>query len=161
AVRGAPNERDLLLDWAEGAMRMTGLSMLQLQDEEGRILSSGHFRNEFDRLDPVLPALLARSSDRATVVSVRTPEGPILVLAREDSVTVGDRHLTLVGGITIDRAFLRAFARGNDVSLSLVTPDATVSSDSAPPSDAPRVSAVQRQPLAYIGVRDGARADSM
>jgi len=158
AVRGAPNERDLLLDWAQGAMRMTGLSMLQLQDEEGRILSSGHFRNEFDRLDPVLPALLARSSDRATVVTVRTPEGPILVLAREDSVTIGDRRFTLVGGITIDRAFLRGFARGNDVALSLVTPDGTVSSDT---TETRGVSAVQRQPLAYIGARDGARADSM
>ena len=161
AVRGAPDERGFLLDWAEGAMQMTGLSMLQLQDEEGRILSSGHFRNEFDRLDPVLPALLARSADRATVVSVRTPEGPLLVLAREDSVMIGDRHLTLVGGITIDRAFLRGFARGNDVSLSLVTPDGTVSSDSVPSADARSASAVQRQPLAYIGARDGARADSM
>src|SRR5262245_20986078 len=159
AVRGAQNERSLLLDWAQGAMRMTGLSMLQLQDEEGRILSSGHFRNEFDRLDPVLPALLARSSNRATVVTVRTPEGPLLVLAREDSVTIGDRRFTLVGGITIDRAFLRGFARGNDVSLSVVTPDGTVSSDSASPSGS--ASAVQRQPLAYIGARDGARADSM
>ncbi|HEY7393896.1 MAG TPA: hypothetical protein VH559_03595, partial [Gemmatimonadaceae bacterium] len=55
AVRGMSDDRHFLLDWAEGAMRMTGLSMLQLQDEEGRILSSGHFRNEFDRLDPVLP----------------------------------------------------------------------------------------------------------
>jgi signal transduction histidine kinase len=161
AVRDMSDDRRFLLDWAEGAMRMTGLSMLQLQDEEGRILSSGHFRNEFDRLDPVLPALLARSSDRATVVSVRTPEGPILVLAREDSVTIGDRRLTLVGGITIDRAFLRGVARGSDMSLALVTPDTTVSSDSAPPSDARGVSAVQRQPLAYIGARDGARADSM
>jgi signal transduction histidine kinase len=158
AVRGASNERDLLLDWAQGAMRMTGLSMLQLQDEEGRILSSGHFRNEFDRLDPVLPALLARSSDRATVVTVRTPEGPILVLAREDSVTIGDRRFTLVGGITIDRAFLRGFARGNDVALSLVTPDGTVSSDT---TETRGVSAVQRQPLAYIGARDGVRADSI
>jgi signal transduction histidine kinase len=159
AVRGAASERVFLLDWASDAMHVTGLSMLQLQDDEGRILSSGHFRNEFDRLDPALPALLAQSAAQATVVSVRTPGGPLLVLAREDSVIIGDRRLTLVGGIAIDRAFLRRFARESDVALSLVTPDGTVSSDSVPPSGGRSVSGVQ--PLAYIGARDGARADSM
>jgi hypothetical protein len=45
-VGGVPAERDYVLDYAERAMRTAGLSMLQIQDEDGRILSSGHFRNE-------------------------------------------------------------------------------------------------------------------
>src|SRR5215471_12168104 len=135
AVRGATGERAFLLDWAGDAMRMTGLSMLQLQDASGRILSSGHFRNEFDRLEPALPQLLARSADRATVVAVRAPEGPFLVLAREDSMTIGERRLTLVGGVTIDRPFLSRFARDSDVSVSLITPEGAVSSDSVPPAE--------------------------
>jgi signal transduction histidine kinase len=158
AVRGATSERAFLLDWAGDAMRMTGLSMLQLQDASGRILSSGHFRNEFDRLEPALPQLLARSSDRTTVVAVRAPEGPFLVLAREDSMTIGERRLTLVGGVAIDRRFLTRFARDSNVSVSLITPEGAVFSDSVPPSDARRISA--EQPLAYIDAR-GAASDSM
>ncbi len=158
AVRGAASERPFLLDWAGGAMRITGLSMLQLQDATGRILSSGHFRNEFDRLEPALPQLLAHSADRPTVVSVRAPEGPFLALARTDTVNIGDRPFTLVGGVAIDRAFLARFARDSDVAVSLVTPEGTVSSDSGAAASAKSVSAEQQ--LAYIDAR-GAAADSM
>jgi signal transduction histidine kinase len=151
AVRGAGSERSFLLDWAGDAMRMTGLSMLQLQDATGRILSSGHFRNEFDRLEPALPTLLARSANRVTVASVRAPEGPFLALVREDSVTVGDRRFTLIGGVTIDRAFLARFARDSDATVSLVTPEGAITSDSASSTAAQSVSA--EQPLDYIDAR--------
>jgi hypothetical protein len=58
AVQGEAAARGYLLDWAGGAMRLSGLSLLQLQDSAGRILSSGHFRNEYDRLRPELPGTL-------------------------------------------------------------------------------------------------------
>jgi hypothetical protein len=58
AVDRVVADRRYLLDFAGTAMRLTGLSMLQVQDEAGRIISSGHFRNEFDRLEPELPELL-------------------------------------------------------------------------------------------------------
>ena len=51
AVAGVESERDYLLDYAGTAMRLTGLSMLQIQDGDGRILSSGHFRNEHGRVE--------------------------------------------------------------------------------------------------------------
>ena len=149
AVQGAPAERGFLLDWAGSAMRLSGLSMLQLQDEAGRILSSGHFRNEYDRLEPQLPTLLASTADRPTVVKVRAPEGPMLVLARADSARVGSRLLTLVGGITIDEYFLKRFARDSEVTVSLVTPNDTLSSDSTKAPDETLVSAAEQ--LAYIG----------
>jgi hypothetical protein len=157
AVRGAPDERRYLLDWAGDAMRMTGLSMLQLQDASGRILSSGHFRNEFDRLEPRLPSLLALSPDAVTIVSMRRPEGSFLVIAREDSLNVGDRRFTLIGGITIDRAFLERFARDGDVVVSLTTPEGTIASDSLVDAGRRLVSAEQQ--LSYIDARGG--ADSM
>ena len=155
AVQGSQSERAYLLDWAGEAMRTTGLSMLQVQDESGRILSSGHFRNEFDRLEPELPRLLARSADRVTLARVRAPEGPLLVLARVDSMEIANRRFTLVGGVTIDRGFLDRFARDSDVALSLVTPDDTLSTDSTRVGDAQLVSAEQGLP--YIG----AQTDSM
>ena len=51
AVAGVESEREYLLDYAGTAMRLTGLSMLQIQDSEGRIISSGHFRNEHGRVE--------------------------------------------------------------------------------------------------------------
>jgi len=158
ALRGGGADRAVLLDWAGSAMRTTGLSMLQLQDEDGRILSSGHFRNEFDRLEPALPRLLSASPTQLTVVSVRAPEGAFLALVREDSLSIGERHLTLVGGIAIDRAFLSRFARDSEVTVSLTTPEGSVSSDSVPPPDARSVTA--EDTLGYIDAR-GTTTDSM
>ncbi len=128
-VGGAPAERDYVLDYADRAMRTTGLSMLQIQDEDGRILSSGHFRNEYGRLEPELPALLARSGGNA-LVSARTPEGTMLVLAGIDSLAIGSRRLVIVGGMRVDRGFLRSIARGRELAVTLVADGRNLSSDS-------------------------------
>ena len=121
AVRGDPGERAYLLDWAEQAMRTTGLDMLQLQDSAGRIMSSGHFRNEFDRLEPELPRALAMAKG-AVLLRARAPEGPFLALVRADSVRVADRRFDLVGGVKVDSAFLRRFAREEGLRVALSIP---------------------------------------
>jgi len=46
AVAGLETERKYLADYAGNAMRLTGLSMLQIQDGEGRIVSSGPGRDQ-------------------------------------------------------------------------------------------------------------------
>src|SRR5918998_473510 len=58
AVAGVDSERDYLLDYAGTAMRLTGLSMLQIQDGDHRIISSGHFRNEHGRVDSRLASAI-------------------------------------------------------------------------------------------------------
>jgi signal transduction histidine kinase len=121
AVRGDPGERAYLLDWAEQAMRTTGLDMLQLQDSAGRIMSSGHFRNEFDRLEPEVPRALAMAKG-AVLVRARAPEGLFLALVRADSVRVADRRFDLVGGVRVDSAFLRRFAREEGLRVALSIP---------------------------------------
>jgi hypothetical protein len=63
ALQGDASSRRYLLDYAGDAMSISGLSMLQIQDSAGRILSSGHFRNEFDQLQPELPRLLSTTGD--------------------------------------------------------------------------------------------------
>jgi signal transduction histidine kinase len=131
AVRGAPEERSYLLDYAERAMLVTGLSMLQVQDQAGRILSSGHFRNEFDRLDPDLPHLLGASGDRPTLVSTRGPDGQFIALARIDSLRLGGAWFTIIGGTRVDRAFLDRFARDGELSITLVAPDGNAVRDPA------------------------------
>jgi signal transduction histidine kinase len=120
AVRGDASERPYLLDWASQAMRTTGLEMLQLQDSSGRILSSGHFRNEFDRLEPELVRGLGAAKG-AVLVRARAPDGPFLALARTDSALVADRRFHLVGGMRVDSAFLARFAREKGITVSLDT----------------------------------------
>ncbi len=131
AVQGARDQRPYLLDWAGRAMRTTGFAMLQLQDSAGRILSSGHFRNEYDRLEPDLPALLASAPGGAALVRARTPTGPLLVLARVDSMDVGGRRFTLVGGIAVDDSLLRRLTPEGELAVSLVAPDSSAAADSA------------------------------
>ena len=126
ATLAAGGDRAYVLDWAEQAMRTAGLSMLQLQDADGRIVSSGHFRNEFDRLEPELPRMV-RSAPGAVLVRVRAPEGPFLALTRTDSVRIGDRRFDLTGGIRVDAQFLARFAREKGLAITLVTPRDTLS----------------------------------
>jgi signal transduction histidine kinase len=121
AVRGEPTSRRYLLDYAGQAMSLSGLSLLQVQDSAGKILSSGHFRNEFDQLQPELPELLARVGTMA-LIRTRTPEAPLVALARVDSFVVGERQFTLVGGIEARGALLSRLAREGELSVALVYP---------------------------------------
>lgn len=146
-------ERGYLLDYAGREMRLLGLSMLQIQDADGRILSSGHFRNEFDRVDPALPRLLEKVRPRGTVfhaaregvirvfgtalVEARRPEGNFLALARVDSLRVGAKRITLVGGVAVDSTFLAGLSRDRDLAVSLVTPEIAAAEGAASPAASP------------------------
>jgi signal transduction histidine kinase len=122
-------ERDYLLDYAGGAMKLAGLSMLQIQDGDGRILSSGHFRNEYDRLDPGLPEWLASAPGGAALTVVRAPDVSFLALVRADSLQLGDRRFTIIGGVDVDRPFLIRMAREGDLAVSLEYPGGLMSSN--------------------------------
>jgi signal transduction histidine kinase len=123
AVQGETASRTYLLDWAGGAMRLSGLSLLQIQDSTGRILSSGHFRNEYDRLRPELPDFLLATGDAPSLVRVRTAESPLLALAAAEPFAVAGRRFVLVGGIAAEDRFLRRLDPDPDLSVALDTPD--------------------------------------
>lgn len=153
-TQGDAAQRGYVLDLAGRDMRLTGLSMLQIQDASGRILSSGHFRNEYDRLEPDLPPLLA-SAHGAALVHARTPDGPVLVLARVDSVRLGGRSFALVGGDVVDSAFLARLAPGVDFSIALSLPDGGgLSEVGATPPDSHAV-VVSRASVPYIAAGTG------
>src|SRR5207244_224954 len=125
-------ERTHLLDYAGDAMQLGGLSLLQIQDESGRIVSSGHFRNEYDRSDPALPRLLATAPAGTALVEARTAEAPFLALARVDSLRVGGRRFTLVGGIAVDSSFLARLTPDSELTVSVaLPPDTSLSADPA------------------------------
>ena len=120
AVRG--DNRDSVLDYAGQAMRLAGLDFLQLQDDEGRILSSGHFRNEFDRLGPAVHG--------ATLVRAAAAEGPFLALVTSDSFAIARKSFRLVGGVTVDSGFLARLARDPELGVQLALPTDTAAADS-------------------------------
>jgi signal transduction histidine kinase len=118
ALQGEPSSRRYLLDYAGNSMSLSGLSLLQIQDSTGRILSSGHFRNEFDRLQPELPRMLAAAGGLA-LVRTRAPDTTILALTRVDSFQVGGRRFTIIGGTEAEARFLDRLARDGELSVTL------------------------------------------
>jgi signal transduction histidine kinase len=116
---GQSASRAYVLDWAGGAMQLSGLSVLQVQDTAGRIVSSGHFRNEYDEVRGELPRFLAALAPAPALVRFRTAEAPLLALAAVESVGVAGRPLTLVGGLAAEERFLRGLDPDPDLTVAL------------------------------------------
>lgn len=116
---GQSASRAYVLDWAGGAMQLSGLSVLQVQDTAGRIVSSGHFRNEYDEVRGELPRFLAAVAPAPALVRFRTAEAPLLALAAVESVGVAGRPLTLVGGLAAEERFLRGLDPDPDLTVAL------------------------------------------
>ena len=133
AVAGLDPDREYLLDYAGRAMRLTGLSMLQIQDSDGRILSSGHFRNEHGRGDPGLAASLGSAGDVA-LVAARSPEGEFPAVARARTFVLSGRSFTLVGGVAVDEAFLARLARDRAIVVSMNYPGGDLSTAHGKPA---------------------------
>jgi signal transduction histidine kinase len=125
-VDGDPAARSWTLDWGRYAIRQAGLAVLQLQDSSGRILSSGHFRQEYDRLRPELPRFLAGTGGWPALAQMRTPDETILALVRSDSFTVAGRRFTLVGGVPAEGRFLGPLPGDSGFALRLVSGDSAL-----------------------------------
>jgi signal transduction histidine kinase len=121
ALQEEGESRRYLLDYAGNAMKLAGLSLLQIQDSSGRILTSGHFRNEFDQSQPELPAMLRSRPATLTLVRARTPEAPLLALARVDSFRLGGRRFDVVGGVAAE-TLLQRRVPDPDLSVALAYP---------------------------------------
>ncbi len=144
AVAGVDSERNYLLDYAATAMRLTGLSMLQIQDGDGRILSSGHFRNEHGRVEPGLASALHKTPG-VSFVKTRGPEKEFLALARAKSFEISGRAFTIIGGVVVDAAWLERLARDRAIAVSLRYPGGTLSTATDTPvtNDDPAVGELQ------------------
>ncbi len=150
AIQNDPGARRYLLDWAGNAMRLSGLSMLQLQDSTGRILSSGHFRNEYDRVEPALPRGLAAIRGMA-LARVRTPEAPLVALARLDSFWVAGARFTLAGGTAVGDRLLHRLTADPDLTVTLRFPG-------QPTTERSGAEVVGDLPVPYLDLTPGAAA---
>lgn len=126
AVGPGGGDRRWLLDWAGEAMAASGLAVLRVMNSDGRVLSSGHFRNEFDRTDPALLALLTRPVRDPALIRLPGPERDVTALAAADSFTVGSRRYFLVGGVPFDPARVGSLVPQDEIAVSLVTGAATL-----------------------------------
>jgi signal transduction histidine kinase len=151
AVRSNVADRRYLLDYAAGAMRLTGLSLLQVLDSSGRVISSGHFRNEYDRMEPELPGLLETASGSPVLVRARTAEGSVVALVRLDSLRVAGARFIVLGGLEAEHRLLGRLVRDPELSADLVYPG-QISRDT---SDRKMVGAL---PLLYLDLMPGATA---
>lgn len=145
AVQDDSAHRGWLLDWGTDALRVSGLAMLQLQDSAGRILSSGHFRNEYHRLRPEILRFLSSAGDTPALLRVRTPEAPFVALARVDTFVVGGRRFALVGGIAAEDRWLGRLAPAPGLAVALILPD----SGAAPATGSEIVGALE---LPWLGL---------
>jgi signal transduction histidine kinase len=134
AVAGAESERPYLLDYAGTMIGLSGLSVLQIQDEAGRIVSSGHFRNEHGRPAPALVDRLMADPDAVVFVLARTADRRFLALTRGVAVRFGGRRFTLVGGMTLDERFFGRLARDREVGVSLLYQGLETVSEPDPPA---------------------------
>jgi len=157
AVQRDTASRAYLLDYSGTAMRLAGLDMLQIQDDSGRIVSSGHFRNEFDRLESGLPLQLARAPNGMALVAARTAEGPFVAMVRLDSLPLGDRRFTMVGGIGVDTGFLARLAPDTAFTVALELPHDTIGSRVRDTTRARAADVVSALPVAFV---DESRPDS-
>lgn len=139
-VRGG--DSGYVLDYAANAMRLAGLNFLQIQDDEGRVVSSGHFRNEFGRLGPAVPR------GGPALVRAATAEGPFLALVTSDTVSILRKPFRLVGGVAIDSSFLQRLARDPELGVAL-----RLAHDSAAPDSGKLV--VGELTLPYVDAVDG------
>ena len=89
--RSDPEARVWLLDYAAQAMRAADLDILQVQDAGGTILSSGHFRNEYDRAG--LPAAATFAAEPGFVLRARTADGNVVALSRVHPFRVGGAEI--------------------------------------------------------------------
>jgi signal transduction histidine kinase len=145
--------RAYVLEYAGRAMRLAGLDLLQIHDADGRILSSGQFRNDFDRVDSTTGRALAAAGGPVLLGS-RTADGPFLALAGFDSLTVAGRTLTIVGGRAVDSAFLAGLGGDSVVAVRLHAP-----ADVVAPAVEPARAVVTELRLPFVGA-DGTLGDA-
>jgi signal transduction histidine kinase len=117
-----PAERGYLLDYGARAMAVSGLSVFRLLDTEGTILTSGHFRNEYDGTDTGFAEgvlALGLPANGLALAGIRSPDAPLLAAVRAERMAVAGRDFTLLGGDVLDSEFLRRLGgtRGVDVTL--------------------------------------------
>lgn len=124
----AEDLRGYVVDFAPRQMSLMDLDLLLIQDDAGRVLSSGHFRGAFGLEEPQLPRLLGHVAAGQALLPARSPEGPFLALARTTTVSLAGRDIHLTGGIRLDGQHLRSLGRDEDLAVLIIWSEGVLAS---------------------------------
>ena len=116
-TRPTDSDAGYLVDFAARHMALTGLALLRLEDDAGRIVSSGHFPGEAGRLTGAVTDSLEAHAPSITLLATRAAGGDLLVLARIDSIVVAGRKYRVIGGLPADFAALGPLAGDDRLQL--------------------------------------------
>ena len=120
------------LDYAGRAMRLAGLDALQIVDGGGKVLSSGHFRNEFGKQGDELVRALIERRGSPLLVQLQRPSGVFLAIAHIDSVRIENRRLHLIAGVEAGKRWMEGLALGSEMTLVLESGNRLVSTAPEP-----------------------------
>ena len=118
ALIGGDSGSEYLIDYAPRTMRRTPLDVLMLLADDGRLLSSGHFRNDFGRdLQGAADGL--PGDGPSSLLLVKTPDAAMLAIVRAVTAGIGQARITLIGGTRIDSTYLRSLSNDPELAVRL------------------------------------------
>lgn len=123
------NDRRYLIDYAGSALALSNLSTLYLVSDDDVILSSGHFRNEYDRIDPGLVSALGQTPGSFAFTEIRFPDTLVVALSSLHTINLGGESISLIGGTTIDDQLVESMQRTPEVSVTMYMPGLPVPPD--------------------------------
>lgn len=144
--------RGYVVDFAPRHMSLMDLDLLLIQDGQGRVLSSGHFRGSFGLEEPRLPRLLEHMTTGQALLPARSPEGAFLALVRTARVTLAGASFHLTGGIRLDGEHLRSLGRDEDLAVMIIWPEGVLASRD---DLATRFAGVRPEEAEYLLRREG------
>ena len=119
---GVEEETEYLIGFAGDAMRRAGLDVLQIQDESGRVLSSGHFRAAFGSVSELASSVVSLQTTTPSEVilaSMRTSSGDMVAIVRTSDLVVAGLQFHVTGGRRIDKAFLDRLSSDSNLRVQV------------------------------------------
>jgi len=116
--------RAYLHDYAPRQLALMDLDLLFIQDGEGTVVSSGHFRDAYGQQQPGLARLVGAARGGRALASARSPEGVFLAQVRTRPFHLGEHTWHLVAGLRLDPEALIDRAQDPDLTVILAWPGA-------------------------------------
>ncbi len=115
-----------ILDYAPSFMPTMGLDVLEIIDEAGKVVSSGHARQSFGRDVQSLVRYHEMSTVPALLANFSAQSGEMTCLTVLDSVQFGAKKFRLLAGAAINEGFLEQLRQNDDEILLLILPEKTI-----------------------------------
>lgn len=120
-----------IIDYAQAYMPTMGLSVLEIVNAEGVLLSSGHDRTAFGKQTGNFTSRLKSAKQGVQLAVFEKENQKIICLTSIESVKIADQKFDIVGGVAVDPKFLDELRLGQQEILILQMPDTPILSSSS------------------------------